>query len=118
MGESFIAYHMGNFDLKAKISSVFANFKNKDSKLKNKYTITIVCFLVWISFFDENCIMSDIRYKNEIRQLQQKIETYKADIALSIKKSNELRTNNENLEKFAREQYKMKKAKEDIFIIQ
>ena len=93
---------MGNFDLKNRLSSVFASLKNKDTKLKNKYIITIVC----------------IRYKNEIRQLQQKIETYKADIAQSIKKSNELRTNNENLEKFAREQYKMKKAKEDIFIIQ
>ena len=30
---------------------------------------------------------------------------------------NELRTNNENLEKFAREQYLMKKPNEDIFII-
>jgi cell division protein FtsB len=30
---------------------------------------------------------------------------------------NELRTNRENLEKFAREQYFMKKDNEDIFII-
>ncbi len=62
--------------------------------------------------------MSDIRYKSEIRQLQLKIETYKKDIAESIQKSTELRTNNENHEKFAREQYKMKKAKEDIVIVE
>ncbi len=29
----------------------------------------------------------------------------------------ELRTNNENLEKFAREQYLMKRADEEIFVI-
>lgn len=109
---------MGNMDIKEKFSAIFKSIKNKDSKLKNKYVIAIACFLIWVLFFDENCIMTDIRYKREIRQLQQKIEAYKEDIAESKKKSNELRTNNENLEKFAREQYKMKKAKEDIFIIQ
>ena len=109
---------MGNIDIKAKLSAFFGSILSRESKLKNKYVITIVAFLVWVCFLDENSIMSDFRYKSEIRQLQQKIEAYKADIAESIKKSNELRTNNENLEKFAREQYKMKKAKEDIFIIQ
>ena len=32
-------------------------------------------------------------------------------------KLNELRTSNENLEKYAREQYRMKKPDEDLFII-
>lgn len=109
---------MGSIDIKGKISAIKNSIFCKNSKLKNKYFITITLFLIWVIFFDDNCIMSDIRYKSEIRQLQLKIETYKKDIAESIQKSNELRTNNENLEKFAREQYKMKKAKEDIFIVE
>lgn len=86
--------------------------------LKNKYVLTIALFFIWIGFFDENSLINDLKYKNEIRELQSKIEMHKQDIAESIKKSNELRTSNENLEKFAREQYKMKKTKEDIYIIQ
>jgi cell division protein FtsB len=44
-------------------------------------------------------------------------EYYLERIAEDSKKLNELMTNDENLEKFAREQYLMKKPDEDIFLI-
>ena len=38
-------------------------------------------------------------------------------IEIDKKKIHELKTDNDNLEKFAREQYRMKKADEDIYIV-
>ena len=46
------------------------------------------------------------------------IEHYQHVIDESNRRLNELRSNSENLEKFAREQYLMKKPNEDIYIIE
>lgn len=100
------------------ISQTFAFLKENFPIFKNKYFIVITSFLAWVVFLDDNSIANDIKYKQEKRELQKKIEAYKADINESIKKNEELKSNNENLEKFAREQYKMKREKEDIYIIQ
>jgi cell division protein FtsB len=50
------------------------------------------------------------QYQSDKIYYQQRIEEDK-------RKLRELKTNNENLEKFAREQYYMKKDDEDLFII-
>lgn len=104
--------------LKDKIKQGLDYIKLHFPRLKNKYVVTVLIYVIWVSFFDENSLISDLRYKSEIKDLQNKIENYREDIAKSISKSNELRSNNENLEKFAREQYKMKKAKEDIYVVE
>lgn len=52
-----------------------------------------------------------------IHNLENEKEYYQNKIEQDNKKLNELKTNDENLEKFAREQYLMKKSDEDIFII-
>ena len=54
----------------------------------------------------------------KIRQLKGDIEHYQHVIDESNRRLNELRSNSENLEKFAREQYLMKKPNEDIYIIE
>lgn len=52
-----------------------------------------------------------------MKQLENDMEYYRNRIEEDKRKLNELKTNDENLEKFAREQYHMKKEDEDIFII-
>lgn len=52
-----------------------------------------------------------------LRQLQRDRDYYTNRIDEDRRKLNELKTDNENLEKFAREQYLMKKDDEDLFII-
>ena len=52
-----------------------------------------------------------------LRQLERDKEYYQERIEEDSRKLNELRTSDENLEKFAREQYFMKKDNEDIYII-
>ena len=85
--------------------------------LKNKYILATLVFIAWMSFFDENNMIFRIRSNREIKQLQEDKEFYLKKIQEDKKKLEELRTNNKNLEKFAREQYFMKKANEDIFYI-
>lgn len=84
---------------------------------KNKYIVASFVFLIWILFFDNNSILSRSDLKQKYKQLLKSKEYYKIKIATDSKKLNELKTNNKNLEKFAREQYYMKKPNEDIFII-
>ena len=85
--------------------------------LRNRYLLTIIIFIIWVSLFDNNNLIDRYHDIRNLRQLQQDREYYLNKIDEDTRKLNELKTNNENLEKFAREQYYMKKDDEDIYII-
>ena len=85
--------------------------------MKNKYILTILVFLVWIILLDPNNLISRVREIRTRNRLEQEKEYYMARIEEDRRKLTELRTSNENLEKYAREQYRMKRPDEDLFII-
>ena len=85
--------------------------------LRKKYALALIIFGLWIIVFDKNSIINRFRELNKMHQLERDKEYYETKITEDSKQLNELRTNNENLEKFAREQYLMKKPNEDLFII-
>jgi cell division protein FtsB len=85
--------------------------------LKNKYILTAVIFLVWLLLFDQNNLSERRKSSREYNQLLLEKEYYMKKIDEDKRRINELKTDNDNLEKFAREQYLMKKDNEDIFII-
>jgi cell division protein FtsB len=85
--------------------------------VNNKYAITFIVFLVWVIFFDENSVISQMSLKSKLSKLEEQKEYYQEQIEINKKRLKELRTNKKNLEKFAREQYLMKKPNEDIFVI-
>ncbi len=85
--------------------------------LKNKYILSLLIFLLWLLFFDQNNLLERRKLNNEYDQMLQEREYYLNKIEEDRKRIRELKTDNENLEKFAREQYLMKKDNEDIFII-
>jgi cell division protein DivIC len=94
------------------------NFANMIPEvIRNKYILTIIIFTVWILLFDSNNLIA--RYKNlrELHKLKTDREYYIKRIEVDKKKLYELKTDNRNLEKFAREQFRMKKANEDLYII-
>ncbi len=93
-------------------------FKHIKPVFGNKYIFVVVLFGVWMTFFDQNDLLSRFEYDSKIRKLNSEITYYEKEIKQSTRKKNELHSNDENLEKFAREQYLMKKADEDIFIIE
>lgn len=82
-----------------------------------KYWIVGIFFFLLMSFFDEDNFVKRIENAREIHRLEQEIETYNQTIQSNQEKINELKTNNANLEKFARETYGMKRANEDVYII-
>jgi len=74
-------------------------------------------FIVWLIIFDSNNLISRYSELNQLRKLRKEKEFIAEKMANDRKKLYELKTNNSNLEKFAREQYKMKKPDEDLYIV-
>lgn len=77
----------------------------------------LTLFALFIFFFDENSILKRIQYHWKIMELTREINHYKNEIEGSKARFNELNSNRDNLEKFAREQFLMKKSNEDIYLI-
>lgn len=85
--------------------------------VRNKFVITALVFILWMMFFDQNNLIERRKSTGEFNLLSEEKEYYLKKIGEDRKRIQELKTNNDNLEKFAREQYLMKKDNEDIFII-
>jgi cell division protein DivIC len=85
--------------------------------LRNKFVLTSLVFLFWMLVFDQNNLNERRKNSNEFNQLLEEKDYYQKKIEEDRNRIEELKTNNDNLEKFAREQYLMKKDNEDIFII-
>ncbi|HBE40834.1 MAG TPA: septum formation initiator [Bacteroidales bacterium] len=84
---------------------------------RNKYILTILLFLIWIVLLDSNNLVARFREMRELNKLKNDREYYIIKIREEIRKLQELKTDNRNLEKFAREQYRMKKPDEDLYIV-
>lgn len=73
--------------------------------------------MTWMVFFDDNNIIQQVKISRQLSDIKEKINFYKKETAKVNSEKNLLFSSSNNLERYAREQYKMKKADEDIFII-
>lgn len=101
---------MGEKDFNGRLHHLFSN-------LMNKYTVTSLIFLVWLAFFDRNNLVEKMQLRGKITTLKKEKAYYQRKIEEDSRKMEELLSNKKNLEKFAREQYFMKKPDEDLFVI-
>jgi cell division protein FtsB len=85
--------------------------------LRNKYTLTVLVFLVWMTFFDQNNIISQIKLQMKLDNLQEQKTFYTRKIEEIKASKQELLQNSDKLERFAREKYWMKRPDEDLYII-
>ena len=85
--------------------------------LRNKYFLAAIAFVVWMLFFDRNDLLSQYDYRSQVAKLELEKEFYISETEKARKDLEELNSNNEKLEKFAREKYLMKKENEDVFVI-
>ncbi len=85
--------------------------------LANKYVLASLIFLIWMLFLDSNNLIQRFRTMRNIQKLEEQKAYYEKRIEEDREKLNELRSDEEKLEKFAREQYLMKKVDEDVFIV-
>jgi cell division protein FtsB len=85
--------------------------------LSNKYFLLTTAFLVWMLFFDRNDLMMQYQYRTQVNNLKEEKEFYSKEILRIKKDLDELTSNPERLEKFAREKYLMKKENEDVYVV-
>jgi cell division protein DivIC len=94
------------------------NFSDKIPAIfRNKYVLTTIIFVVWVLLLDSNNLIARYKDMRELHKLKIDREYYIRRIEEDKLKLHELKTDNRNLEKFAREQYHMKKPDEDLYII-
>ncbi|MBT8264631.1 MAG: septum formation initiator family protein [Muriicola sp.] len=83
----------------------------------NIYVIVLTAFVVWMVFFDTNSLMIHLELKKQIKTLEKQQEFLKKEIEKD-KKTLEKLSDPKELEKFAREQYYLKKKNEEIYLIE
>jgi cell division protein FtsB len=92
-------------------------YKRVPKYIKNKYIITLLVFVLWIFFLDDYSLIKQRKIKNQVEKLKNQKEYYISEIKKDSTELNNLKTNTEKQEKFAREKFLMKKENEDIYII-
>lgn len=85
--------------------------------LSNRYVLILFLFLIWMLFFDENSYINHRELNIETEKLENTNHYYDKEITHDKKVIKNLQTP-DSLEKFAREEYKMKRKDEDIYIIE
>jgi cell division protein FtsB len=86
-------------------------------RFNNFYLLFGAVFILWMLFFDSNDVYDQYLLNKKIAQLEADKQFYQQNIGGLRKEMKELQTSPKQLEKFAREKYKMKKPKEDVFVI-
>ena len=84
---------------------------------KNKFFLVTVAFVAWLLFLDKNDLYSQYTKHNQVVELQKQRDFLLKQTTQVTKDLDELNSNPQKLEKFAREKYLMKKDNEDVFVI-
>ncbi|NPD44579.1 MULTISPECIES: septum formation initiator family protein [unclassified Lentimicrobium] len=85
--------------------------------LKNRFIIATLIFLGYLLIFDQYNFRAQYKLMSELSDLKEEKEFYKNELHQDSLTYHTLFNNKENIEKFARERFMMKKPHEDIFII-
>ncbi len=95
------------FELPKKFPPIFKNF----------FFLTSVLFVIWMFFVNSTDVVSVLKLKLKLAELENKKAFYEEKIE-EVNSDREALLNNEKLlEKFAREKYLMKKPSEEVFIV-
>ncbi len=106
-----------------KLKQHFKKLKNKPALIPifaiflNKYVLIILLFVIWMLFLDTNSWLIHRELDQEIQELNDNKKYYIKEIVKDQKDIKILKDSSE-LEKFAREEYFMKRDDEEIYIIE
>ena len=101
------------------MKKILAKIKAKYPFLKwitNRFVLVTLFFITWLLFFDTYAFLDYKAINEEISKLEENRDYYKDEILKdeqTIKKLHRM----EEVEKYAREKYYMKRENEDIYII-
>lgn len=85
--------------------------------LSNKYVWVLLFFCTWMLFLDNYSYFDHRVLNNEIQELEDNKSYYEQEIRKD-KEAIKLLKNDDQVEKYAREKYYMKKDSEDIYIVE
>jgi len=85
--------------------------------VSNIYVLVLTIFTVWMVFFDTNSLMIHLELRREIDKLKKQQEFLREEITKD-KEIIEKLSDPKELEKFAREQYYLKREGEQIYLIE
>ncbi|MGB3464875.1 MAG: septum formation initiator family protein [Cyclobacteriaceae bacterium] len=85
---------------------------------KNFFFVSSVLFLVWMFFINSMDVFSVLKLKGKLSELKDQKSYYLEKIETVKKERKALMNDQDLLEKFARENYLMKKSSEDVFIVE
>jgi cell division protein DivIC len=86
--------------------------------LFNKFSVTTIAFLVWMTFFDQNDWMTQQETKKQLQDTKDHIQFLTAQTEEMEEDLKRLQSDPQRLEQFAREKYRMKKDNEDLYVIE
>jgi len=85
--------------------------------LGNRYVIVLVFFTVWMLFLDNTSYMEHRILNKQLNELEDNKKYYQDEIRKDEENIKRLK-NPDQIEKYAREKYYMKRDSEDIYIIE
>ncbi|MEL1241750.1 FtsB family cell division protein [Flavobacterium flavipallidum] len=85
--------------------------------LSNKYIWSLLFFIVWMLFLDNYSYFDHRVLDNQIEELEDNKTYYQDEIKKDEAQIKQLK-NPDQVEKYAREKYYMKKDSEDIYIVE
>ncbi|WP_372973328.1 septum formation initiator family protein [Muriicola sp.] len=83
----------------------------------NLYVVVLTAFVIWMVFFDTNSLLIHRELQKQIDDLEKQKEFLKSEIEkdrITLEKLSDP----QELEKFAREKYYLKKKDEEIYLIE
>ena len=83
-----------------------------------KYLIAVTAFALMMLFFDDNNIFIQLDRKAQLKDLQSSTSFYQNEIKGTQSELKNLQRSPAAIEKFARENFLMKRDNEDVFIIE
>lgn len=84
---------------------------------KNFYFLFFLCFILWMTIIDSNGFINRYRLSSKLSELNTQKEFYVKEIDKVSSDKERFESDEELLEKYAREEYLMKKESEDIFYV-
>ena len=82
-----------------------------------KYVITVILFLLVFLFIGDQSILRFIHRQQEINRLEEQRDMYQDEAEKAQREMQQLH-NADSLERFAREQYFMHNANEDVYLVE
>lgn len=85
--------------------------------IRYKYLLTILLFVVWMLFFDQNRMLNQLKMRRTLRDLENQKQYYIEEIENNQQLIQDLTEDTAFMERYAREHYLLKKDKEEIYLI-